>query len=83
MENIDSDALEKIGEMMGQDRETMNRIKQMMKNPEAVKQMKKMLNKALPASNNFPEKKEKIGRNDLCLCGSGKKYKKCCMLSEN
>jgi preprotein translocase subunit SecA len=23
------------------------------------------------------EKKEKIGRNDLCPCGSGKKYKKC------
>lgn len=23
-------------------------------------------------------KKEKIGRNDLCPCGSGKKYKKCC-----
>lgn len=22
--------------------------------------------------------KEKIGRNDLCSCGSGKKYKKCC-----
>ena len=21
----------------------------------------------------------KIGRNDPCLCGSGKKYKKCCM----
>jgi preprotein translocase subunit SecA len=21
---------------------------------------------------------QKIGRNDLCLCGSGKKYKKCC-----
>lgn len=21
---------------------------------------------------------EKIGRNDLCTCGSGKKYKKCC-----
>ena len=20
----------------------------------------------------------KIGRNELCLCGSGKKYKKCC-----
>lgn len=25
-------------------------------------------------------KKEKIGRNDLCKCGSGKKYKKCCEL---
>lgn len=23
-------------------------------------------------------KKEKVGRNDLCPCGSGKKYKKCC-----
>jgi uncharacterized protein YecA (UPF0149 family) len=20
-----------------------------------------------------------LGRNDLCLCGSGKKYKKCCL----
>ena len=27
-----------------------------------------------PATN----KKKKIGRNDLCPCGSGKKYKKCC-----
>jgi uncharacterized protein YecA (UPF0149 family) len=23
-------------------------------------------------------KMSKIGRNDLCTCGSGKKYKKCC-----
>jgi uncharacterized protein YecA (UPF0149 family) len=23
----------------------------------------------------------KIGRNDLCPCGSGKKYKKCCLSS--
>lgn len=23
-------------------------------------------------------KEEKIGRNDLCICGSGKKFKKCC-----
>ncbi|HMU88616.1 MAG TPA: SEC-C metal-binding domain-containing protein [Agitococcus sp.] len=25
-----------------------------------------------------PVRVEKIGRNDPCLCGSGKKYKKCC-----
>ena len=25
-----------------------------------------------------PERKTKIGRNDPCPCGSGKKYKKCC-----
>jgi preprotein translocase subunit SecA len=24
------------------------------------------------------EEGEKVGRNDLCPCGSGKKYKKCC-----
>ena len=27
-------------------------------------------------------KKEKIGRNDSCPCGSGKKYKKCCLNNE-
>ncbi len=28
----------------------------------------------------FKSKKQgKIGRNDLCPCGSGKKYKKCCL----
>ena len=24
------------------------------------------------------EKENKVGRNDPCPCGSGKKYKKCC-----
>lgn len=27
----------------------------------------------------YTVKENKIGRNDLCPCGSGKKYKKCCM----
>lgn len=29
-----------------------------------------------------PTKKEKplVGRNDPCPCGSGKKYKKCCLI---
>ena len=27
----------------------------------------------------FKEIKLDIGRNDKCLCGSGKKFKKCCM----
>ncbi len=26
--------------------------------------------------------RKKIGRNDPCVCGSGKKYKKCCQLAE-
>ena len=28
-------------------------------------------------------RKEKTGRNELCPCGSGKKYKKCCGLNQN
>ena len=27
----------------------------------------------------FPTKPKKVGRNDPCPCGSGKKYKKCCL----
>ncbi len=27
--------------------------------------------------------KKKIGRNDPCICGSGKKYKKCCLVKES
>lgn len=30
------------------------------------------------ASQTFSPKKQKVGRNDPCPCGSGKKYKKCC-----
>ena len=28
------------------------------------------------------KKAEKVGRNDPCPCGSGKKYKKCCGANE-
>lgn len=28
---------------------------------------------------NLAEAKERIGRNDPCICGSGKKYKRCCI----
>ena len=30
------------------------------------------------AANNQPARSSKVGRNDPCPCGSGKKYKKCC-----
>ncbi len=33
---------------------------------------------------NFPKmQKQKIGRNDPCPCGSGKKYKKCCAIFDD
>ena len=33
---------------------------------------------AAPASERKPATSKKVGRNDPCPCGSGKKYKKCC-----
>ena len=30
-----------------------------------------------------PAVSKKVGRNDPCPCGSGKKYKKCCGLNES
>ncbi len=42
-------------------------------------------NAAKPESSKTPFVKpesEKVGRNDLCPCGSGKKYKKCCGRNE-
>ena len=31
-----------------------------------------------PAPASAPRMADKVGRNDSCPCGSGKKYKKCC-----
>jgi len=40
--------------------------------PEDISDLEKLLNPPQPV------KSEKIGRNDPCPCGSGKKFKKCC-----
>ena len=37
------------------------------------------IEKLSAASDSIKGKKKKIGRNDPCPCGSGKKYKKCCL----
>ena len=56
--------------------------------PERLSYLKKISGKTPPENDGQdtaswlrPEKpaKKKIGRNDPCPCGSGKKYKKCCL----
>ncbi len=42
---------------------------------------KKEMEGLKPPTETF-RRKEKIGRNDPCPCGSGKKYKKCCLLKD-
>ena len=40
--------------------------------PEDISDLERMLNPPKPVSS------KKVGRNDPCSCGSGKKFKKCC-----
>lgn len=42
--------------------------------PEDISDLDKLLNPPVPISNHI-----KFGRNDPCFCGSGKKFKKCCI----
>lgn len=47
-----------------------------MLNPKAFTSQPRMGN---PENMTFVHDTPKVGRNDACPCGSGKKYKKCCM----
>ena len=35
-----------------------------------------------PTNTQMARKPPRVGRNDLCPCGSGKKFKKCCLNKE-
>ena len=60
--------------------------------PEDIREVEYMLNPKAFASQprmgnaeniTFVHDTPKVGRNDACPCGSGKKYKKCCMTRKN
>ena len=65
--------------MLGKDQATINQLKNVLNNPAAVNKMKNMMNN-MGIKQEPVTKTKKIGRNDKCSCGSGKKYKKCCMV---
>ena len=48
-------------------------------NPKEAKKYKEM--KLTPTPTQI--KRKKVGRNDPCPCGSGKKFKKCCLDKNN
>ena len=64
-ENIDRKFYEKMGYHTSQN-ERKETTKKLLTNDSEEKTTKKK-----------PVKKQKIGRNDPCPCGSGKKYKQC------
>lgn len=45
-------------------------------NPEAFRKPPKMRRSNVQT---YVNTEPKVGRNDPCICGSGKKYKKCCL----
>ena len=51
-------------------------IRQNVERKEVIKN--KITNESDNTKSKAPKKVVKIGRNDLCPCGSGKKYKQCC-----
>ena len=82
MENISPETIEHLGRELGKDTATINKAKQLLKNPEAAKRIKKIMNKTMGIKGGLNEnikKGRKIGRNDKCPCNSNKKYKKCCL----
>lgn len=46
-----------------------------------IKNLKLMAQRYAEAHTTKVREFPRIGRNDLCLCGSGKKYKNCCLKS--
>ena len=48
-----------------------------------MKKIEKLINKEKDEVNKIKGKSKKVGRNDPCPCGSGKKYKKCCLDKES
>ena len=58
---------------------TIYKVKVEVKKPLPMESAQKMTSggDASKTSQSKPKKKEQIGRNDPCPCGSGKKYKKC------
>ncbi len=72
--------LEKV-KFVVQDREYVDRLKKhySLFKDKIVKEGKQVQNKNSNNSAKLLQFPQKIGRNDLCPCGSGKKFKKCCL----
>ena len=70
---------EDLTESIQDDTVTLLLKAELKKVPQLTKEEPKNLVTNIEGGNNYQKKaKQEIGRNDLCPCGSGKKYKHCC-----
>ncbi|MEN6468616.1 MAG: preprotein translocase subunit SecA [Smithella sp.] len=70
---IKMDTLEKLCMVRIQKEEEVEEIRQKQKQDYVLSR-----GEDTPANQTIKRESEKVGRNDPCPCGSGKKYKKCC-----
>lgn len=77
-ENLDDLSSTQFGEIAELVMNMSNSTRQWSNNGHTPEELSRLFRQ--PKLIQFPgqQKKQKIGRNDLCPCGSGKKYKKCC-----
>lgn len=74
--DIENENLKKWKKMM----EKQNKLMQDLREKKSNKDKRNFSNEDIKDdSKTFVRKEKKIGRNDPCPCGSGKKYKKCCI----
>ena len=83
-QTFEFDSLDTIQEMMNRVVQLMNNTRQWFLKGHTPVELGREERKHLQpvpsagAAHNGPREVEKIGRNEPCPCGSGKKYKKCC-----
>ena len=72
------DAIDRVSKRIESKKPVKAEVKQNLERKEVVKN--KLTNDSDTSAVKQPKKnkKEKVGRNDPCPCGSGKKYKQCC-----
>ena len=68
--------LSEYGKIVEEELNKTNKIRQNIERKQVAKPV--ITNDSDKADKKQPKKVEKVGRNELCPCGSGKKYKQCC-----
>jgi len=78
MNRLDADIVEKLYTVQLAREEDVERLEQRQQQRQAKVMMTHGSEPAAAVAETVKREAPKVGRNDPCVCGSGKKYKKCC-----
>lgn len=77
--NTDHPELQKWKKQIEEKLERQSKLSEFLDGPSSEKNLESLLSLWSKENSNPFLNKKKVGRNDPCPCGSGKKYKKCCL----